>query len=61
MSAKTLALVLLAALPGGVWAAWQTVATEQGRRIEIDRESVAVAPDGAVTAKGRIVLDKPLV
>lgn len=44
-----------------VSAAWQAVATEQGKRVEIDRESIAPGPGAALTAKGRIVLDKPIV
>ena len=58
---KILAGVVLAALPAAVPAAWQTVAIEQGRHIEIDRESFVQAPGGDVTARGRIVFDKPIV
>ena len=61
MPAKIFATVLLAALPAAVSAAWQAVATEQGKRVEIDRESIAPGPGAALTAKGRIVLDKPIV
>ena len=42
-------------------AAWQTVATEPGRRVEVDRERIVVGKDGASTATGRIVLDNPIV
>jgi carbonic anhydrase len=59
--ARILAGALLAALPAAVPAAWQTVAVEQGRHIAIDRESFVQGPGGAVTAKGRIVFDKPIV
>lgn len=55
------ALLLAAAPPSGAGAAWQVVASEQGKRIEIDRASIADSPGGGATAKGRIVLDKPIV
>ena len=61
MSSKILAIVLLATLPAAAAAAWQAVATEQGKRVEIDRESIAPGPGTALTARGRIVLDKPIV
>lgn len=51
----------LAALPAATSAAWQTVATEQGKRVEIDRASIVVDPSGEAMAKGRIVLDKSIV
>ncbi|MDR1936606.1 MAG: carbonic anhydrase family protein, partial [Candidatus Accumulibacter sp.] len=59
--AKILATILAATLPAAVSAAWQTIDTEQGRHIEIDRESIVPGPGGTLTAKGRIVLDKPIV
>jgi carbonic anhydrase len=59
--AKILAGVVLAALPAVVPAAWQTIAVEQGRHIEIDRESFVQGKGGSVTAKGRIVFDRPIV
>jgi carbonic anhydrase len=57
------AIMLLVALlfAGPSSAAWQIVATEQGKHVEIDRESIVLAPGGESTAKGRIVLDKPIV
>jgi carbonic anhydrase len=64
MGSRNLAVImLLAALgfSGHASAAWQVVATEQGKHVEIDRESIVVAPGGESTAKGRIVLDKPIV
>ena len=61
MNLKRIAACVLLALPAMASAAWQTVATEQGKRVEIDRASVVVNPDGGATAKGRIVLDKPIV
>jgi carbonic anhydrase len=58
---KILASAVLAALPAAVPAAWQVVTIEQGRHIEIDRESFVQGAGGVVTAKGRIVFDKPIV
>jgi carbonic anhydrase len=57
---KILAGVVLAALPAAVSAAWQTIAVEQGRHVEIDRESFVQEPGGIVTARGRIVFDRPI-
>ena len=42
-------------------AAWQVVATEQGKQIEIERTSVTVSGQNGATALGRVVLDKPIV
>lgn len=62
MFSKLLAgLVLIAVAPSMALAAWQVVTTDQGKRVEIDRESIAAEPDGAFTARGRIVLEKPIV
>jgi carbonic anhydrase len=61
MFAGILAAVFLAALPAAAPAAWQTIASEQGRHVEIDRESIVPAADGTLDAKGRIVLDRPIV
>lgn len=61
MAAQRLAILLAAALPAAALAAWQTVAVEQGKRVEIDRESIVAGQGTVVTAKGRIVLDKPIV
>ncbi len=57
----TLAAITLVALPATTSAAWQLVATEQGKRVEIDRASIVVDASGEAMAKGRIVLDKPIV
>ena len=60
----TLILALIAALPAPVRADWQLVASEQGKRVEIDRASIVNNPGEAgkeTTAKGRIVLDKSIV
>lgn len=61
MPAKRFAALLAAALPAMASAAWQTVAVEQGKRVEIDRESIVPEQGTTLTAKGRIVLDKPIV
>ena len=42
-------------------AAWQVVATEQGKQIEIERTSVTASGQNGATALGRVVLDKPIV
>lgn len=61
MSAKIFAIVVLALAPAVAVAAWQTVATEPGRRVEIDRASIVPGAGAIVNAKGRIVLDKSIV
>ncbi len=61
MPAKVLAVFLAAALPAAASAAWQMVAVEQGKRVEIDRESIVAGPSATMNAKGRIVLDKPIM
>jgi carbonic anhydrase len=52
---------MVATVPEMASAAWQVVTTEQGKRVEIDRASIAASRDGMTTVKGRIVLDKPIV
>ena len=42
-------------------AEWQVVATDQGKRVEFDRDSIVAVADGSTIARGRIVLDKPIV
>jgi carbonic anhydrase len=54
-----LAALLMAAAPVG--AAWQIVASEPGKRVEVDRASIVVDPGGEAMAKGRVILDKPIV
>lgn len=61
MPARIFAILLVAALPAAAASAWQTLSTEPGRRIEIDRESIHPGPDGTLLAKGRIVHDKALL
>ena len=55
-------VILLAALPWSAGAAptWQTISSEPGKRIELDRTSIK--RDGnSVQAQGRVVLEKELV
>ena len=61
MHTRLLAALMAAAIPLTVSAAWQVVAIEQGKRVEIDRESIVISPGKELTARGRIVLDKPIV
>jgi len=56
-----LAAFVVMAIPAVVSAAWQVVATDQGKRVEIDRASIVTEPGGESRATGRIVLDKPIV
>jgi carbonic anhydrase len=56
-----LAVLVATAVPVTAFAAWLPVATEQGKRVEIDRESIVATAVGEYTAKCRIVLDKPIV
>lgn len=58
---KQIAVLVAATYSLAGLAAWETVATDQGKRVEIDRDSIAVAADKTMTAKGRIVLDRPIV
>jgi carbonic anhydrase len=58
---KQIAALLVATYSLAGLAAWEVVATDQGKRVEIDRDSIAVAADKTTTAKGRIVLDRPIV
>ncbi len=51
---------LLLALPAMAAAAWQTISSDQGKRIEIDRSSINKDASGKSEALGRIVLDKPI-
>ena len=53
--------VVLSAMPAIASAAWQTVVVEQGKRVEIDRASIEMDKNEMATARGRVVLDKPIV
>lgn len=61
MSARLLIAFAAAVLPAAGSAAWQVVATEQGKRVEIERASIVAEPGKPAMAIGRIVLDKPIV
>lgn len=60
MPAKILYALLAAAIPAVAPAAWQTVVLEQGKQVQIDPDSIVQGQGTAVTARGRIVLDKPI-
>ncbi len=57
------ALAAIWAIGASQWAAatWQVVATESGKRVEIERDSIVVGANGEARARGRIVLDKPII
>ncbi|MFV0371634.1 MAG: surface-adhesin E family protein, partial [Azonexus sp.] len=61
MPARIIAVLLAVIAPATVSAAWTTVASEQGKRVEIDRSSIVNEQDATATAKGRVVLDRPIV
>lgn len=66
MRRKTTILAYLAAVattlaPLPMQAAWQSVSSEPGKRVEIDRDSIASGENGEVKVRGRIVLDKSIV
>jgi carbonic anhydrase len=61
MRLKLLAALFATAVPAIASAAWQVVASEPGKRVEIDRASIVAEAGGMSTVKGRIVLDKPIV
>jgi len=61
MSARLIAAFAAAVLPAVASAAWQVVATQQGKRVEIERASIVAEPGRPAVAVGRIVLDKPIV
>jgi carbonic anhydrase len=61
LPAKIIAIVFLAALPVAASAAWQTVAVAQNRRVDIDKDTIVPGPGESLIAKGRIVLDRPIV
>lgn len=54
------AVAALSASVGAQAAAWVVVASEPGKRVEVDRDSVEQVGEGT-TARGRVVLDKPIV
>ena len=54
-----MALAALLAVPAQA-ASWQTLSSDQGKRIELDRSSIKKDAGGKTTAWGRVVLDKEL-
>ena len=54
------AVAALSASVGAQAAALVVVASEPGKRVEVDRDSVEQVGEGT-TARGRVVLDKPIV
>lgn len=56
-----LVLFVLLLAPALAGAAWQIVAVEPGKRVEIDRQSVVADAKGETRASGRIVMDRPIV
>ncbi len=62
MHGKFFAAISMAMLPVAASAAWQLVTTEQGKRLELDRDSIVAEAGGKkAMATGRLVLDKPIV
>ncbi len=55
--------VLLASLPWVATAAptWQTISSEPGKRIELDRTSIKREDGGKVQAQGRVILEREIV
>lgn len=54
-------LCLLAIVVTPASGAWQTVSSEPGKRVEIDRGSIRKDEGGKTLALGRVVLDKPII
>ena len=54
---------LIAALPWTAIAAptWQTISSEPGKRIELDRTSIKREEGGKVQAQGRVILERELI
>ena len=61
LCARLILALLASALPALVQADWQLIASEQGKRVEIDRASIVNGASSDATAKGRIVLDKAII
>ncbi|MDR0378665.1 MAG: carbonic anhydrase family protein [Candidatus Accumulibacter sp.] len=58
---KILAVVCVVASSAAIPATWQRIGAEEGRYIEIDRESVVPGPDDTLNARGRIVLNRAVI
>lgn len=56
-----LCLLAIVSAPTSASGAWQTVSSEPGKRVEIDRGSIRKDDGGKTLALGRVVLDKPIV
>lgn len=54
---------LFSLLPAAAMAAsaWLPISSEQGKRIELDKSSIQKSPDGKVSARARLLLEKDLV
>ncbi|WP_319242462.1 carbonic anhydrase family protein [uncultured Propionivibrio sp.] len=61
ITAAVLAVLPALAVPPCALAAWQLVATEQGKRVEIERDSIATGDGGEIRVRGRIVLDRSII
>lgn len=62
LCAQLILALIAGAAPALVRADWQLIASEHGKRVEIDRASIASSESGKeMTARGRIVLDKAIV
>jgi carbonic anhydrase len=57
---KCFVVALLAVMPTMALAAWQTIFSDQGKRVDIDRSTITKVESGKSEALGRIVLDKPI-
>lgn len=60
---RSIISAVLVALPlvGSAAPTWQTISSEQGKRIELDRTSIKREEGGKVVAVGRVILERELV
>ena len=60
---RSIILASLVALPlaGAAAPTWQTISSEQGKRIELDRTSIKREDGGKVVAVGRVILDREIM
>ena len=58
---KLFLAIALTVIPATSFPAWVLVASEQGKRVEVERDSIVSNPNGGLLVKGRVVLDKPIV
>ena len=59
--AITSAFLVILPVVGTAAPTWQTISSEQGKRIELDRTSIKREEGGKVVAVGRVILDKEIV